>query len=55
MRKKKTEQQRISGTVVVVAFISLAFTCCYFSLAFTHVKELEIPAINFDRLNKPVV
>jgi len=44
---KKTEQQRISGTVVVVA-------CCFsgkqapfssFSLAFTYVKELELPAI----------
>jgi len=44
---KKTEQQRVSGTVVVVA-------CCFseghatffvFSLGFTYVKELELQAI----------
>jgi len=39
---KKTKQHRIGGT---------SCSCCLFSsflLAFTYVKELELPAINVD-------
>jgi len=49
----KTIQQRISGTVFVVA------CCCTrlfasLLLAFTYMKELELPAINVVKYNKPV-
>jgi len=48
---KNTEQQRISGTVVVVAcsFLEGMRLFSSFSLAFTYVKELELPAIRIIR------
>jgi len=53
---KKKEQQRISGTVVVVAcYFSGRHATSSFSLAFTYVKELELHAINVVKYNKPVV
>jgi len=54
---KKTEQHRISGAVVVVdcCFSGITRLFSSFSLAFTYVKELELPAINVVKRNKPVV